>query len=140
MNLSIFDIITSISWTSEARFYVTHKKNEYELLAEYLSGFNFSELDNEIKSMKQTIQVLNSNDKDKIENYFMQHLHGFNEDGTAYIAGATDFSVSLIFSYIDGSTYLRHVYGTEQYGIKLQQILLYLQDLKSLFSIIQNSH
>ena len=141
MSLSIFDIAKNISWTNEGRFYLTQKESKYELLTEYLSGFNIQEINSEIASIYKTIEIISSNDNKKIANYFTQELHGFNEDSTAFVGGATDFSVSLIFSFIEKSTYLKHVYGepNETYPIDLCQLIHYMEGLKKIInSVILN--
>lgn len=136
MSRSIFDIAKSVSWTEEGRFYLTQKDPKHELLAEYLSGFNLIDLEKELASIKNTMQVLNSNDTYAIERHFIKELHGFNEDSTAYVGGATDFSVTLIYTHLEHLTYLKHVYGepNERYVISLYDVVIYLEQLKRLIS------
>lgn len=141
MTLSIFDIATSISWTEDKRIYLKHKENIYDLLCEYLSGFNITDLTSEIESLKKTQQVLNSNNKELIEKYFIDDLYGFEDDGSqAYVGGAMDFSVKLLYDFNQYSTLLKHVYGTpnEQYQIDIGVAIKLLQDLQGIFYLLVN--
>lgn len=101
MSLSIVDIAKGISWTDMGHFYLSLKDDKYELLVDYLNASTIKSLEQDINSLNAFQQVLKTKDKQKIEDYIMDELEGFNdwENGySAYIAGAHDKSASIQYN------------------------------------------
>lgn len=139
MKLSIFEIANSISWTEDKRIYLRCRENVHELLCEYLSGFEIINLIDEIERLKETQQALNSGNRILVEKHFVDNLIGFDDDGIhAYVGGATDFSVKILYNIEQNLILLKHVYGDpdEQYQIALEVLLELLYELKQVFHLL----
>ena len=89
------------SWTDQGHFYLIQKEDKYELIVDYLNSANIECLKNDINRLDTFQKVRNSNNRQKIENYIMNEIEGFNDrkNGySAYIARAHDKSTSIQYN------------------------------------------
>ena len=135
--MTLLDISESIRWTKDKMIYFQTNNSEYSLLIEYLNNLSISGIDIEVNKLTNFSMVLDTNNKEHIENYILTSLYGFNEypDGIyAYIAGATDFSITVLYDISNNNIFLKHVYGepNEKYFIQIPTLVSLLKKVKSI--------
>ena len=111
MSLSIFDIATGISWTKEGKIFLNLNDAKYELLVGYLNAGNINDIKTDIRQLEKFQSIYSLNDKDKIEEYIMTELEGFNERDngySAFIAGAHDLSPSIQYNIKNNTCSIIH--------------------------------
>jgi len=111
--ITLFDIAKGISWTEDERIFLVPKndKNNAELnLVDYLSDATLNDIDKDIDILTKLNNVLETGNKQQVEKFIMNSLHGFTkyDDGVyAFITGATDKSPSVLYDLND-SLFLIH--------------------------------
>jgi hypothetical protein len=135
--LTLPDIIQNTIFIEESRFYFTPKGIEYSLLCEYLSNHTEQTIEDEIILVEEAMEVFKTTDKEKIFDFIMNKRNGFdkyNEKNYAYLAGAMDFSVSVLYDEMNDKIILKHVYGNfnEIETVNLENLLLLLNQVRKL--------
>jgi len=129
MALSIFDIAKGIFWTDEySTSLQTRKKTDASwILIEYLNiSREYLEFDREI--LNKFNKIIESKNRNIIENYIVKELSGFREysgEIFAFIAGATDLSPSILYSIENNSFLIIHpnLYSEGEFSITLDDLL-----------------
>lgn len=113
MSISIFDIAKGISWTEDKKIFFVPKNdtNNAELnLVDYLNDATLNLIDKDIDILTELNNTLETGNKQQVEEFIMNSLHGFTkyDDGVyAFITGATDKSPSVLYD-INDSLFLIH--------------------------------
>jgi len=140
--MNITEIADSIYWSSDKRVFFKSINPEYTLLLEYLNNTTLPYIDSEISKLKSFKEITDSNDIVTIEDYIVKNLYGFNQynDGKvyAYIAGVTDFGISVLYNLEASETLLKHVYGEpqEKYTVNLSSLIKLLEQSKLIISTL----
>ena len=144
MGLSIFDIAKGISWTEEGHLYLTQKESKYELLVEYLNNIGSDRIEDETQKLTNFQNILKTKDRDKIQDFILYKLEGFNnrEGGySAHIAGAHDLSPSIEYNIQNDSISIIHpnIPSLPSLSIKIDELITLIQQtykVRQLTSII----
>jgi len=110
--MTLFDIAKGISWTDDKIFFVP--KNDIDNaelnLIDYLNDATLNDIDKDIYILTELNNILETGNKQQVEKFIMNSLHGFTkyDDGIyAFITGATDKSPSVLYD-INDSLFLIH--------------------------------
>lgn len=143
MKISLFDIAKGISWTDDKKIHF-HEKNSADLiLIEYLNDISIEDISNDIHTLWELNKILITNNKELIETYLIENLHGFSEyeDGYyAFISGATDKSPSILYDYNNNVIFLTHPNFSikEKFFISISNLIDLLTLKKKLIIVLDN--
>ncbi|CAL2083510.1 conserved protein of unknown function [Tenacibaculum sp. 190524A02b] len=138
--MKITDISQEITWTKEKGLRFLTKEKDFTFLNEYLSNQNVNNIDSEIIRLKSFKEVMMM-PFEQIENYIVNELEGFNiikEKVYAHIAGAHNFTISVLYEVKTNSIVLKPPYFEDTFKIEIDNLLTLLEKTKYLLEVFND--
>jgi len=136
--MKLINIIDSIKIIDEEIIFVqSSDSTENKLLTEYLSNYDSKRISKEIEKLEKFEAIRKSDDKIKLRDYLTYELDAFIEYnfGTfAYIAGASDLTITVLYDTETDKVFLKHPYGpdNEKHFITAIDLITLLRKLQSI--------
>ncbi|CAL2107186.1 conserved hypothetical protein [Tenacibaculum sp. 190524A02b] len=138
--MKVADISQEIIWSKEKGLRFLTKNKDFTFLNEYLSNQNINNISSEIKKLISFKKVM-AMPLEKIENHIINELEGFNminEKPLAHIAGAHDFTISVLYNIKTNGILLKHPYFEDTFEIEIDNLLTLLEKTKSLLEVFND--